>query len=122
MNISLGIYFLLVINYDWKEHRLKRVQIWLLSLPVLIGFALAFGGLPFYDWLPIVCQVLYFPLEDNLGPVLGFVILPISLTILVLTIIMFIIYRGLVRQIHEKTHNKKYKQLATAFSGKPCST
>lgn len=113
MNISLGVYFLLVINYDWKETHLKQVQIWLLSIPVVIGFALAFGGLPFYDWLPIVCQVAYFPLEDNLGPVLGFIILPISLTILFLTIIMVVIYRGFVREIHEKTHSKKYKQMAT---------
>lgn len=102
-----------MINYGWKERRLQAIQIYLLGIPIVLGLALAFGGLPAYSWLPIVCQVQYFPLEDNLAAVILLILIPVGVSILALTVIMVLIYRGFYRIRHHEKYGSKHRCLAT---------
>ncbi len=44
-NISLAIYYLLVIVKGWKETRVKKIEKYLHALPICLGFGTAFASL-----------------------------------------------------------------------------
>jgi hypothetical protein len=110
MNVSLGIYYLLVINYGWKESRLQKIHSLLLIIPTIFGVVLAFAGLPYYAWLPMVCQVVAFPLEENLGPVLGLTVLPVAVSMLALSIVMLTIYFGFYHELRHKKRELEFSE------------
>jgi len=56
MNVSLAVYYLLIIKYSWSEHRIKKWRVWLFSCPILVGAAFAFAGIPFYDNTILWCN------------------------------------------------------------------
>ena len=56
MNVSLAVYYLLVIKYGWDERRMKKIQWALFLCPILVGFAFAFAGIPYYDSLMLWCN------------------------------------------------------------------
>ncbi|KAL7461664.1 hypothetical protein ACHAXS_002077, partial [Conticribra weissflogii] len=56
MNVSLSIYYLLTINYGWKDGRLMTKRLWFFIPPIVIGLAFAFVGIPFYDNLYLWCN------------------------------------------------------------------
>jgi hypothetical protein len=60
-NVLLSLYFLLVVNYNWKEQSFKRIRWWLQLVVIFIGLALAFAGIPFYDAQLAVCYVVQPP-------------------------------------------------------------
>jgi hypothetical protein len=43
-NVSLAVYYLLVIKKGWSENKVKKARIWLFLCPILLGLALAFAG------------------------------------------------------------------------------
>jgi hypothetical protein len=48
-NMSLSVYFLMVVRYGMKEHQIKKLRLWLHVPALFVGFALAFGGIPLYE-------------------------------------------------------------------------
>ncbi|KAL7527093.1 hypothetical protein ACHAXR_001797, partial [Thalassiosira sp. AJA248-18] len=56
MNVSLAVYYLLVIKYSWSENRIKKWRIGLFAGPILVGTAFACAGLPFYDNMILWCN------------------------------------------------------------------
>jgi len=111
-NVSLAVYYKLVIVNGWTERRLRKIRSLLIGIPCLFGAIFAFSGLPYYTWSPIICFVNYFPLEDSLGVTLGFMIIPVSLSILTLTGIMVSIYFS----VRTKTRRSSTYQYGTSRS------
>eukprot|EP00565_Helicotheca_tamesis_P009073 CAMPEP_0185728338 /NCGR_PEP_ID=MMETSP1171-20130828/3716_1 /TAXON_ID=374046 /ORGANISM="Helicotheca tamensis, Strain CCMP826" /LENGTH=823 /DNA_ID=CAMNT_0028397037 /DNA_START=55 /DNA_END=2526 /DNA_ORIENTATION=+ len=56
MNVSMAIYYLLVITYGWPERRLMNVRLMLFACPIAVGLAFAFAGIPFYGNLILWCN------------------------------------------------------------------
>ena len=70
---------------------MKQISIYLHGLPLLLGFGLAFGGLPLYHSFGYGCHILP-PPDGEIWASLVFVVLPIGISIVWITICMFIIY------------------------------
>lgn len=84
-NVALCIYYKLVIVHSWRNARLEAVRVWLLVVPLALGFSLAFAGIPFYVTQIFGCYVPNYPIKDK-WPVVGpFAILPICGSILAIT-------------------------------------
>ena len=106
-NISLAVYYNLAIVYGWTERRLRRIRWWLHGIPTFLALALAIAGLPYYEWLPLFCLLPYFPLGEHMGATLGLLVMPICLSLLILTILMFNLYWS-VRMQYNKSSKYNY--------------
>ena len=62
-NVSLALYYLLVVLYNWREFQLKKIRLYMHLVPVLLGLGLALGAIPSYHWLEYGCHIL--PLPDG---------------------------------------------------------
>jgi hypothetical protein len=87
-NLSLSAYYLLVISFGWRETRIKKVKWLLFMAPVVIGFSLAFGALPFYGQMIFWCHVPVPPVADKWWPVYFFFLGPTYFVIAVVTLVM----------------------------------
>ena len=79
-NVSLALYYCLVIAKIWREFQLQKIRIYLHGVPILLGLGLSFGGLPFYEAIAYVCHVAP-PPGGQLWAVLLFVILAMASSI-----------------------------------------
>lgn len=57
-NVSIAFYYLLIIQYSWREHTLRRSWVYyaLFGVPLLVGFTFAFAGIPFYNNVVLWCN------------------------------------------------------------------
>jgi len=57
-NVSIAFYYLLIIQYSWREHTLRRSWVYyaLFGVPLVVGFTFAFAGIPFYDNVVLWCN------------------------------------------------------------------
>lgn len=106
-NVSLAIYYWLVIVKRWKESRLRKAMIYFHATPVIVTIAFAFGGLPLYDWLPFVCHMQLFPIDDHLVEILVFILIPILVTVAILTLTLLNIFFH-VRRTEQKAQRYLY--------------
>jgi len=56
LNVSLSVYYFCTINLAWTESKMMKVRPWLFACPIIIGFALAFAGIPFYGNAILWCN------------------------------------------------------------------
>ncbi|CAB9527065.1 expressed unknown protein [Seminavis robusta] len=91
MNVSLSIYYLLVIVFDWREFQLQKVRIYMHAIPILVGLGLALGGIPIYSWFEYACHLLP-PPDGELWVSLVFVVLPLGISIIAITLNMLFVY------------------------------
>ena len=106
-NMSLGIYYKLVIVNGWRERRLRTIRFWLHAVPITAGLSLAFAGLPYYDWTPILCMTPYFPWGEQWPLLMALLIVPICGSLVVLTVLMTMIYLR-VRSNYMKSLRYRY--------------
>ncbi|CAB9523323.1 expressed unknown protein [Seminavis robusta] len=90
-NVSLSLYYLLVIAHGWREFQLKKIHLFLHGVPCMLGLGLALGALGSYNFMGYACHLLPHP-EGSLGTVLLFVIIPLGLSIVVITSCMLVVY------------------------------
>jgi hypothetical protein len=89
-NMSLSFYFLLVVRYGMRENQLQRLQLWLHIPALIVGFALAFGGIPVYGNSLWSCYIPPPPLVEDYY---NFVIFAaISTAIAILTVNTILVY------------------------------
>mmetsp|Transcript_38457 Transcript_38457/g.38823 ORF Transcript_38457/g.38823 Transcript_38457/m.38823 type:complete len:171 (+) Transcript_38457:554-1066(+) len=81
-NVSLAFYYYFVIKLGWTDTRLKKIRIWFLICPFVVGMIFAFAGIPFYDNVLLWC--------NNTKP--WWPEIPIAVAILVATVIMGLVY------------------------------
>lgn len=57
-NVSIAFYYLLIIQYSWREHTLRKSWVYrsLFVVPVILGCVFAFSGIPFYDNAVLWCN------------------------------------------------------------------
>ena len=96
-NVSLALYYVLVIVYNWRDCALKKIRVLLHGLPLLVGFGLAFGGIPLYEWNEYVCHLEPAPADSSWKAFL-FVVTPISFSVLFITACMLIVYVSVRRK------------------------
>jgi hypothetical protein len=96
-NVSLSIYYILVVVYGWKEFQLKLLQKYLLGIPLLVGLGLALTGLPVYHWIEYGCHLNSLQFSGELWAILTLVVVPLSLSILFISGSMVYVYMN-VRQ------------------------
>ena len=90
-NVSLAIYFYLIIARGWKETQLRKICPWFHVPPILVGLVLAFVALPYYNGFDYACHLLPHPSGD-LWKVLVFAVVPIGFSILFISLVMMCMY------------------------------
>ncbi len=57
-NVSIAFYYLLIIQFSWRESRLRESWVYYLLFvgPIIAGSAFAFAGIPFYDNAILWCN------------------------------------------------------------------
>eukprot|EP00984_Skeletonema_dohrnii_P038573 scaffold41967_cov167-Skeletonema_dohrnii-CCMP3373.AAC.1 len=119
-NISLAIYYILVIVKGWKEHRVSKIEKYLHALPILAGFGTGFAalGLKLYNGAGWICWIAPAPNnpernDPNYGIYrLAFLYADAWAIIIFLAICMTIIYFHVLKQ------EKKLDKYRTSFSQK----
>jgi len=58
INVSIAFYYLLIIQFSWREQRLRKSRIYymLFAVPILVGSIFAIAGIPFYDNAMLWCN------------------------------------------------------------------
>jgi len=56
INVSLAVYYLLMIKFSVPEHRIKKYRGWLIGLPIAGGMIVAFAGIPSYFNILLWCN------------------------------------------------------------------
>ncbi len=90
-NVSLALYYVLVIAFSWRERDLKKKRLLLHGCPLIVGLGLAFGGIPFYDWYVYGCHLLPPPF-GNQWKVLVFAVIQLGFSVFCITVAMLFVY------------------------------
>lgn len=90
-NLALSVYYVLVINYGFRESDIKKLRAWF-HLPSLAGLALAFAGIPYYDNFLWLCHIPPPPIGQSFLYNDGIALVPISAAIVLSAIAMFMVY------------------------------
>jgi hypothetical protein len=97
----------------WRDQRLKKSRWWLHGLPITIGFALAFGGLSFYQATVYGCHIMSHPVyEPSWYPLIFFTFVPVFGSIVIATVLMIRVYlevRSKSRQASRWRFSKRFK-------------
>jgi hypothetical protein len=56
-NMVLSVYYFLVIKKGMRESQLQRLKYWFHVPTLLVGFGLAFAGIPFYENIYFTCHI-----------------------------------------------------------------
>jgi hypothetical protein len=98
-NMSLSFYFLMVVRYGMKENQIKKLQLWLHVPALVIGFALAFGGIPLYQNDAWGCYIPSPALAEVNRDLLIFTLVPICTAIVIATVNMVLVYWAVRQQM-----------------------
>jgi hypothetical protein len=98
-NMSLSFYFLLVVRYGMRENQLKKLQLWFHIPALIVGFALAFGGIPFYANDFWGCYIPPPPLVEDYRYIVIFAVVPICTAIAILTVNTGLVYWAVRKQM-----------------------
>ena len=101
-NVSLAFYYYFMLVRGWSEKKITRqARTWLIAIPLVIGFAFAFAGIPFYETHDLWCANtgLYWPEA------------PILLAIVVASVVMITIC------VHVYRNEKMTSKYTTASGG-----
>jgi hypothetical protein len=98
-NVSLSFYFLMVVRYGMKEFQIKKLRLWLHVPALVAGFALAFGGIPFYQNVGWGCYVAPPPLTEDYRDILIFAVVPICTAIIIATVNTVLVYWAVRKQM-----------------------
>ena len=90
-NVSLALYYVLVVAYGWREFHIRKIRLFLHAFPVALGLGLSLGAIPSYHWLEYGCHILPIP-DGDLWSVLVFLVVPLGLSIIVITGSMGLVY------------------------------
>lgn len=108
-NVSLSMFYVLVICYDWRAYRLKKIRGWILGLPIVIGLGLTFGGLPFYGPLGLFCHILHPPFTESWAAQIALLFFPVYCSIFFTTVAMVMICLKVYKQT-QASNKWRFKQ------------
>jgi len=90
-NVSLAVYYVLVIVYRWRERDLQAIRHYLFGIPFVVGVCLAVVGIRYYRWIEYGCH-LRPPPDGEIWKTLVLVVLPIGFSIATITLSMLFVY------------------------------
>jgi len=99
-NVSLTLYYTLVISKGWREFQLRKIRLYMHLTPFLVGAGLALGGLTSYHWIEYGCHIQPFDKGQEGGElwqVLVFIVIPLGLSIISITCSMAAVYFGVFK-------------------------
>lgn len=99
LNVSLAVYFYLVVASNIREPSLKKMRIWLFGPPLLLGVGLSFASIPFISKGLSVCLASTYPIEEYLWSLLLFTVVPIMLALVVIVFLLVQIYCQVSRRV-----------------------
>eukprot|EP00980_Cylindrotheca_fusiformis_P030139 scaffold24450_cov122-Cylindrotheca_fusiformis.AAC.1 len=113
-NLVLSVYYVLVIKKGMRETQLQRLKYWFHVPALLVGFGLAFAGIPYYENIFLLCHIppdvelsswtssgvepLSITRTDSNGLLTIFSIAPISVVFIVGGVNMIVIYLHVRKQ------------------------
>ena len=97
-NMSLSIYFWLVICRNWKEHQFRKLRLWIHVVICSVGTALALSAIPYVGPALSGCDVLIPPGTATLWPATIFYIIPLCFVAVVLSVATAATCHGVYRQ------------------------
>lgn len=97
-NMSLSIYFWLVICRNWKERQFQRIRLWVHLSIWTVGFTLGFASLPYIGPVLSNCGLMRPPGVATLWPVNIFFTIPVCLVLIVSTLATGAICRNVYMQ------------------------
>lgn len=89
---ALSLYYVFVIALNWKESQLRKARKWMHGVPLVVGFSLAFAGIPFYENDNFFCYINPPPLALEWTEILVFALIPIASVITFTTVTMTIVH------------------------------
>jgi len=101
-NVSIAIYYFLIIQCSWREHRLRKSRVYymLFIVPIVLGSIFAFAGIPFYDNNVLWCNNSWKYWSE----------IPVAVAILVATVIMvnlcWFVYKSESASSRFRRHNQ----------------
>jgi hypothetical protein len=98
-NVSLSFYFLMVVCYGMRESQLKKLQLWLHIPGLVVGFALAFGGIPWYENDLWGCYIPPPPLVEDYLVIVIFGVIPKCISIAIATVNTGLVYWAVRKQM-----------------------
>jgi hypothetical protein len=98
-NMSLSFYFLMVVRYGMKEYQMKKLRLWLHVPALVLGFALAFAGIPYYEKLSYGCYIRPPTLAEDYGDFVIFTAVPICTAIVIATVNIVLVYWSVRQQM-----------------------
>ena len=119
-NISLSVYYKLVIVHTWRNDRLRQIQGRFHIVPIALALVLAFGSIPFYRPSITYC---HFFVEPSVEPVetavaLFAFIIPVTAALVILISLTIRVYLA----VRANTRTSQRWTFSTAFSSRNNST
>ncbi len=111
INVSIAFYYLLIIQYSWREHRLvkSRVYYLLYAVPIFAGAVFAFAGIPYYDNAILWCNNSRKYWSE----------IPVAIAILIATVIMinlcWFVFKSERASLRFRRHSNAQTSLTTSF-------
>jgi hypothetical protein len=91
-NVTLSIYYMMVIVYGLRETQMQKYAPYLLVPPIVIALAMAFAGLSLYQPIDLMCSIAPPPEASSWWPIIGFTLFPVAFCLLGASFLMIIIY------------------------------
>ena len=110
-NNALSSYYVLVVVRGMKGVQLQRFQKYLLGIPLLCAFTLAFAGIPYYAPAWVGCYIVPYPYNDS-QEMMGFAVFPILLTSIISTSCQIRVYLKVRSQVRTSLKWKFSKGLS----------
>ena len=85
-NLALAVYFWLMICRNWKEKLFRRIRFPIYLVILVVGVALSFAGIPFYEYGINQCLIYPPPIAATWYPAVFFVVLPLAIVLIGATI------------------------------------
>jgi hypothetical protein len=111
-NMSLSFYFLLVVSYGMRESQLKKLQLWFHIPGLIVGFALAFAGIPHYSNNIWGCTVPPPPMAEDYRYIVIFAVIPRGISVAIATVNTGLVYWAVRKQMIAA---KKWTERSSSF-------
>jgi hypothetical protein len=89
----------MAVRYGMKEHQIKKLRLWLHVPALVVGFALAFAGIPLYERLQFGCYIMPPPRAEDPRNLFIFTVVPICTAIVIATVNMVLVYWAVRKQM-----------------------
>ena len=100
-HLALTSYYVLVLVHRWRPSQVRRVQVYLHAVPIVLALGLAFGSIPFYETARFCVVSSY---EKGVWVALLFAVVPFFVVTVLSLINMACVYRAVRSTLRKNNH------------------